>query len=345
MASVLDSWQNGFAFGDNLVFLLIDENQLSLKELFLINFISDVFSDNGCTSITVWGDLTPDTDPAMDGRPIVAKNSDFATGLSFGNHIGKLASMHAVHYIKNQGAKKDIVSIGYLGCLLLSEKGMNPNGLFIGENTSQYTEDHYRSEGKDSVSASMRKCLESFDSITDASDYMINGRSYTHGTNITMVDRNEALIVESSYLGSHVREYDETSLKPNLVTYLDSEVSTDWDHTVFEGPVLAATNCFQLSVHPENLWESSTNRLGTVTDMITAMDDDGTITVEELKSILSSGVEGGGPSNVFREDILSTIQSTIYDPRKQTVKIHFAPYPTVVKKPALPDYKIGRAHV
>ncbi|MBU1168407.1 MAG: C45 family peptidase [Proteobacteria bacterium] len=340
MASVMNSYEHGHVDNDNVFYCCFPENQLSLKEIFLINFFTDVFSNNGCTSLSVWDRLRPDNNPFLDGGPLVGKNTDFSQGFSWDGHTGKISSMHAVHYFKNQGSKKDVISIGFLGCLLVSEKGVNQDGLFVGENISRYRENYNESYGKTSVNAVMRHCLENFDAVDDASLYIQDGKSYAHGNLITLADTHDVRIVENSYMGSSIREYD-SILRTDpvgVVTHADVDPPAVWNYELFEGPVLAATNSFQLQDQPENHRESSQYRLGTIESMMLAMDDDGIVTEGELIEILSQGERNGGQNNVFRTEYNATLQSLVYDPRRQTIMIHFAPCPFVVKRPALPDY-------
>jgi len=342
MASVIDSRENGYAFWDILTFFLLPENQLSFKELFLVNMISDVFSNTGCTSVSAWGSLTPDEDPAVKGCPIVGKNTDFPVGLTLEGELGKISSMHAVHYFKNQGSKKDMISIGFLGCLLLSEKGVNEDGLFLAENITPYItgDDYYESKGKDSISGVMRHCLENFHSADESAGYFLDGKSFTHGNVVTLVDPSEAKLVENSYLGSYIREYDSTlrSGPTGIITNEDTTPPEEWDYQKFSGPVLAATNSFQLPDQPYNHINTSKYRISTIESMVMAMDNDGVLTEDELMEIMSQGERLGGQDNIFRTDLSSTLQSTIYNSGKRTIKIHFAPCPFVVKKPDIPDY-------
>jgi hypothetical protein len=199
-------------------------------------------------------------------------------------------------------------------------------------------EDHYDSSGKYPTPAVMRYCLENFSTVAASESYLMNGKSFPHGNLITIADRYGAEIIENSYNGSFIRNY-ASSLKAGLVTDSKANPPQVWDYRNFAGPVLAATNCFQLPQSPDNLRDTSLVRLGTIETMLLENDDDGVVTVDDLVSILSQKKLGGGQKDIFRTDASSsTLQSMVYDPVKQTIKVHFSPCPNGVKWPYIPAY-------
>lgn len=340
MASVLNSDENGHTGGDYIYYFFFKENELSLKEIFMINMLSDVFASNGCSSLSAWGELTPSDDPMLDGGPIVGKNTDFSIGSPTYGTLGKLTSMHAVHYFKNQGSKKDMITLSILGSLLPLEKGMNEDGLFVGENLSRYRQDHYESAGKDPVTAVLRAALETCTTVGEAQAVIMENRFYSHGNLITVADQDHVEIVENSYLGSDSRMFDsELRTDPiGVITDPDTNPPEVWDYNVFEGPVLAATNSFQLPSQPENHWNSSMYRLGTIKAMMMELDDDGEITQDDIMEVLTQNRFSYNNYDMFRDSLIATIQSMIYDTRRQTLKVHFAPCPFPIQYPWVPDY-------
>lgn len=109
MNSVFNSSRNGYSSSDRLWWLIFNENQLTLRELYLLNMIS-----NG----------------------LVSQNQDIS-----GQQSGKrlLEGFRAVYTIKNRGNKKDQICEGFLGCLFNTVKPSSEDKMLSGFITGNHT--------------------------------------------------------------------------------------------------------------------------------------------------------------------------------------------------------------
>jgi hypothetical protein len=105
MNSVLNSSRNGYTSGDRLWWFIFNENQLTLRELYLLNMIS-----NG-----------------IDGQ-----FKEFS-GHRSGERL--LSGFKAKYTIKNRGGKKDQVCEGFLGCLFNTAKPSDEKNMLSGVHT------------------------------------------------------------------------------------------------------------------------------------------------------------------------------------------------------------------
>lgn len=102
MNSVLNSSRNGYSSSDRLWWLIFNENQLTLRELYLLNMIS-----NGLVG---------------QAQEVSVKQS--------GKRL--FEGFKAVYTIKNRGNKKDQVCEGFLGCLFNTAKPSDEQKMLSG---------------------------------------------------------------------------------------------------------------------------------------------------------------------------------------------------------------------
>lgn len=102
MNSVFNSSRNGYSSSDRLWWLIFNENQLTLRELYLLNMIS-----NGLVG-----------------------QSQEVSGHQSGEKL--LEGFRAVYTIKNRGNKKDQVCEGFLGCLFNTAKPSDEEKMLSG---------------------------------------------------------------------------------------------------------------------------------------------------------------------------------------------------------------------
>lgn len=105
MNSVLNSSRNGYSSSDRLWWLIFNENQLTLRELYLLNMIS-----NG----------------------LVTKSPDVSAQRL-------LEGFKALYTIKNRGNKKDQVCEGFLGCLFNTAKATDEEKMLSGVDAGKRT--------------------------------------------------------------------------------------------------------------------------------------------------------------------------------------------------------------
>jgi hypothetical protein len=108
MNSVFNSSRNGYSSSDRLWWLIFNENQLTLRELYLLNMIS-----NGLVSQV----------QDISGKQSVKR---------------LLEGFKAVYTIKNRGNKKDQICEGFLGCLFNTVKTSSEEKMLSGFNTGNH---------------------------------------------------------------------------------------------------------------------------------------------------------------------------------------------------------------
>ena len=110
MDSVLNSSRNGYSARDRLWLLMFKENQLTLRELYLLNLISN----------------PSDGQFAAHGAVIPAQHRQKPSGLD---------GLKAVYILKNRGDKPDQIREGFLGCLFNAVCVPGQNAMISGVET------------------------------------------------------------------------------------------------------------------------------------------------------------------------------------------------------------------
>ena len=136
MTSVLNSRKYGHVSQDHLWWFFIDENQLTLHELYLFNFICDTIRINDGSEQALLNGLRPDKDQVVYGKILETNHSDSNTGPGQNNDIGRFSGLHALHYFKNRGKGKDYVTSGVLGCLLVQTAGVKEENMVLSKYVS-----------------------------------------------------------------------------------------------------------------------------------------------------------------------------------------------------------------
>ena len=124
MNSVFNSSRNGYSSSDRLWWLIFNENQLTIRELYLLNMISNTLNGSTTASVQSSGSENPVNSalyPSVGGLTVSGKTFE---------------GLRALHVIKNRGSRKDTVCESYLGCLFNTVKDDNTGKMMT---SSAYT--------------------------------------------------------------------------------------------------------------------------------------------------------------------------------------------------------------
>ena len=297
----------------------LGDGKLDRDEMLVASFIPDLRATE-CSAISVFSDLSE------TGKTITGRNLDWSIG-----EQGQLGKFHAVTIIKNQD--KSIVlmgMLGYLGCLT----GFNNDKVFAGILDSPTMETR-TSFSWNSYPYDLRYALENKTSLENVADYMKNN-TYTFNHLIFLSDATESKVLENNISGTSTG----TGIKRELRNY-DSDLHSGitWG---FENAI-GTVNSFLLDGNFNNhkipfVTIANTARWASMKAQLDAKDDDGKITYNELKEIITYDGPNGIPETHSDGDLYGqgNMQTIIFQP--DSFKLDMA-FTTSVIRPDNPNFQ------